>query len=374
MRCRLPLIGSVALLLTFTGALARAQSLPLMALSEAVNPTTQPAAQSAATQPAAAAQPPQASDTGGTMADTFGKTTVGQLFHGQRTLTPQEAIKLEFWLSAGRDLIYAAVGFIPRVFVAALFLLIFWGIHRALRRVVVGGMNHANVDQSIRDMLGHLIKWGVMGFGLVIACNQVGVQIAALLTGVSIIGLAIGFAAQDAISNFISGIVIFWDKPFKVGDWIQIQDVYARVVRITFRSTRLLNEDGDIVVYPNTAMLANKIANHSTDPVTRVNVPINIPYKDSIDDARAALLALTTGDERVLTHPGPQVIVNTVDAGIVGLILRFWVKDESLERTIRAEFLERMKNALFPPPKLDDASSAPLTTISPETQQLKAAS
>jgi small conductance mechanosensitive channel len=351
------------LLVLVSAPLVADAQVPIQLLS-AAGQVAEPATQPAATQPAAAQVSSSGSATApsatpqpsGSASDAFGKTKFMELFRGQKTLTPQEAMKLDFWLSAGKEMLFAAVGFIPRVFVAGLFLLVFWGIHRAVRRMVISGMSRANVDDSIRDMLGHLIKWAVMGFGLVIAFNQVGVQITAMLTGISILGLAIGFAAQDAISNFISGVVIFWDKPFKVGDWIQIQDVYARVARITFRSTRLHNEDGDIVVYPNTAMLANKIANHSADPVTRVNVPILIPYKDSIDDARAKLLALVSRDGRIMTDPTPTVVVNTADGVNVGLVLRFWVKDESLERVLRGEFLERAKNALFPPIQLTEPS------------------
>src|SRR5205085_352755 len=159
-------------------------------------------------------------------------------------------------------------------------------------------MKKANVDSSIRDMLGHLLKWSIMGFGIVIACNQIGIQIAALLTGVSIIGLAIGFAAQETLANFIAGVVIFWDKPFRVGDWIEVEGVFGQVQRVTFRSTRLLDLNGIAVVFPNTAMLSHRVSNHTTHPLTRVNVPIGIAYKESITDARKVLLGLTGGDSR----------------------------------------------------------------------------
>ena len=133
-----------------------------------------------------------------------------------------------------------------------------------------------SVDPSIRDMLGHLIKWTIMGFGLVIACNQIGIQIAALLTGVGIIGLAVGFAAQETLANFIAGVVIFWDKPFRVGDWLELDETYGRVQRVTFRSTRILDINGQVIIYPNTHMLANRVANHTTHPLTRVAVPIEV--------------------------------------------------------------------------------------------------
>jgi small conductance mechanosensitive channel len=207
-------------------------------------------------------------------------------------------------------------------------------------------MKAAGVDESIRDMLGMLLKWGIIGFGLIIAGNQVGIQIAALLTGVSIIGLAISFAAQESLSNFIAGIMIFWDKPFKVGDWIVIDGELGQVKRVTFRSTRLQNMDGDIVVLPNVKMLSEKVINKSTNDVTRANVAIGIAYKESIDAARAALLELVSMDPRILKSPEPEVVVKNLGASSVDLVLHFWIREEKYEDAMQYEYMERAKVAL----------------------------
>jgi small conductance mechanosensitive channel len=242
--------------------------------------------------------------------------------------------------------LYWLVAFIPRLIVAAVFLLFFWLIYRGLRRVAIASMKSAHVDESIRDLLIRLIKWSVMGFGVVIAANQIGIQITALLTGVSIVGLAVSFAAQETIANLIAGIVIFWDKPFRVGDWVEIDSVYGQVERITFRSTRLLTGAGEIVVFPNTAMLATKLSNHTTHPHVRVRVDITIGYAESIDAAREVLLATLAGDERIVADPAPSVGVVECASRGVALALNFWVADKSLEKAMRGEYLEKAKKAL----------------------------
>ena len=195
-------------------------------------------------------------------------------------------------------------------------------------------------------MLASLIKWSIMGFALVIACNQIGLEIAALLTGVSIIGLAIGFAAQETLANFIAGVVIFWDKPFRIGDWIVIDGMFGQILRVSFRSTRMLNLNGETIVMPNTYMLSNRVANHSTHPHVRIEIPIGIAYKDSIDDARLALLATVAGDKRVCQDPAPQVVVMECAASSVNLMFRIWITDESMEKAIFCEYLEKAKKAL----------------------------
>jgi small conductance mechanosensitive channel len=296
----------------------------------------------AATQPAAQAAPGAEES----LVERLRKTRFGKIVEGEEKLQAEDLVELRFWISLVEGPVREILTFIPRLLAAFIFFVIFWMVYRGIRRVVGGSMAKARVDQSIRDMLMPLVKWAILGFGVVIACNQVGIQITALLTGVSIIGLAIGFAAQETLSNFIAGIVIFWDRPFGVGDWIQIDGTYGQVQRVTFRSTRILNHDGKIIILPNTFMLANKVSNHSSNPITRIKIEIGIAYKESIDAARAVLLGLPQGDERLATTPPPSVVVRECAGSSVNLVLRLWVLDESIEMALQCEYLEKAKKAL----------------------------
>jgi small conductance mechanosensitive channel len=88
------------------------------------------------------------------------------------------------------------------------------------------------------------------------------------------------------------------------------------------------------------------VSNHTTHPLTRVSVPIGIAYKESIDDARQALLNATQGDDRIAPDPAPQVVVAACADSSINLMLRFWIRDESIEKLIVFEYLERSKKAL----------------------------
>lgn len=305
---------------------------------------TQPAATQPTTQPIA--QQVVVVDSSGSTLNPLMKTRLAQWAEGKQRVSLHDVMEPEFWIASIQDLIVAVIAFIPRLVVAFFFLVAFWLTYRGIRRVVLGSMGKAHVDQSIRDMLGHIIKWAIMGFGLVIACNQIGVQITALLTGVSIIGLAIGFAAQETLANFIAGIVIFWDKPFRVGEWITVDGLFARVSRVTFRSTRLLNLEGETLIFPNTYMLSNRVLNHSSHPETRVSVPITLASSVSIHDTRQTLLGLIKGDERVRQEPAPEMVVEECTPATTTILLRFWVQDEALLRKLRHEYLEKAKLAL----------------------------
>ena len=302
----------------------------------------------APTAPAAPTQPSQAgsakSATGG-LAKAFDQLTIGKLFKGEKKLSPEELGHIEFWVALIKEPLLAGVGFIPRLFVAFVFLAFFYLVYRAMRRLIVGSLSKANVDPSIRDMLGHLIKWTIMGFGLVIAFNQIGIQITALLTGVSIVGLAMGLAAQETLANFIAGIVIFWDKPFRIGDAIEIEGASGTVQRVTFRSTRMLDGDGQVIVLPNTYVLAHKLSNGTAHALRRVNVPVGIAYKESIDLARATMLGLLDEDTRVCSDPVPTVVVTECADSSVKLVLHFWIRDKAIAAAMKCEYLEKVKKA-----------------------------
>lgn len=317
---------AVAMLAATTVAIA--QTVPA-----ATESTTAPAANAAA---APAAKLPDATVTGATklLTDKFNHLTVDQIFDPG------------FWRSFLLDAIRWTIGFIPRLVVAAFLIFFFWVIYRVVRKVLLGMMKTAGVDESIRDMLSHLLKWVVLGFGLIIAGNQIGLEIAALLTGVSIIGLAVGFAAQESLSNFIAGIMIFLDKPFKVGDWIEFNGQLGQVKRVTFRSTRMTNQDGDIVVLPNVQVLSTPMINKSANTITRVRVNVGIAYDASIEEAREAILALTRDDARVERMPAPKVDVIHLNNSSVDLEFRFWIRDEQYEHAMRNEYTEKVKLAL----------------------------
>ena len=260
-------------------------------------------------------------------------------------LTVHQILDPGFWRQFAGEGVRWAVGFLPRLVVASFLIAFFWVVYRIIRKLALSSMRAAGVDESIRDMLGHLLKWVVLGFGFIIAGNQIGLEIAALLTGVSIIGLAVGFAAQESLSNFIAGIMIFLDKPFQLGDWIEIDGHVGQVRRVTFRSTRLTNLDGDGVVLPNLMMLSNKLVNRSANPITRVHVSVGIAYGASIDLARRTLVGLCAGDARIEQSPAPRVAVMQLSNSSVDLELRFWIREEQYEDAMQHEYTEKAKLA-----------------------------
>jgi small conductance mechanosensitive channel len=144
----------------------------------------------------------------------------------------------------------------------------------------------------------------------------------------------------------IAGFLIFWDRPFKVGDFITTLDKYGEVREITMRTTRIRTMANTYVVIPNKQIIGDMLINHSLYGEVRVNVPVGIAYKERIADARRTLLPAAAGVPGVLRAPPPEVVPVELGDSSVNLEVRVWIDDPAQERRVFAEVLEASKVAL----------------------------
>jgi small conductance mechanosensitive channel len=244
----------------------------------------------------------------------------------------------------GTDLV---ITFVPRL-VAGLFVgLVFFALYRVAYRVTHRIMDGSpRVDSGLQNLA--LKSLQIVGLGLIglLILAQLGLNVTALIAGLGITGLALGFAAKDTLENFISGITILLDKPFRVGETVRIEDVYGTVEEISLRSTWIRTAQSQIMVMPNTLMINQKLINFSRHGVLRIDIDFGIAYKESIEAARAVVLGSLEGDDRILVDPAPDVVVTELDDSSVNVCLRMFVADARLEYPLRFEYLEKLREAL----------------------------
>lgn len=241
----------------------------------------------------------------------------------------------------------ALVAVAPGVALALAILAGFWIGFRLIRIPLRALLVRSGLHETLIELLvERLLRFTVLAFGVVMAADQLGVNVRAALAGLGIFGLAVGFAAQDTLANVISGFLIFIDKPFQVGDWVRVADQYGRVFHITLRTTRIRTRSNTYVVIPNKKIIDEVLINHSKHGSTRVAVPIGIAYKESIPAARQALLGAVAGFPEILREPAPDVVVMGCGASSVDLELRVWVDDAELERPVFHRVMEAGKLAL----------------------------
>lgn len=239
------------------------------------------------------------------------------------------------------------VSFIPKVIGALFVFILFYALYRVAGSVLERVLHRSKrVDAGLQNLLIKTYRVVATIFIAIMVLDQFGVNVTALLAGLSIVGIAVGFAARDALENFISGITILLDRPFRIGDNIEIDDVYGSVEEITLRSTRLRTLNNEIMVMPNSQMINQKMVNHTILGVVRVEIPFGIAYKEYPQQARDVVLKLTEGDERLHPDHKPQVVVTALGASSVDMMLRVFLKNPKLEVPVRFEYIEKVREAL----------------------------
>ncbi len=250
------------------------------------------------------------------------------------------------WLSSDA-LLALAIATAPRILAALLVLFAFYVLLRILRPALRSGLTRAGIAPALIHLLvDGVVRGAVWVVALVMAASQLGINVGAALAGLGVVGIAVGFAAQETIANMIAGFLIFWDRPFKVGDWVTTQDRYGEVREITLRTTRLRTHNNTYVVIPNKQVIGELLINHSMYGESRVNVSVGIAYKESIDDARRVLLAAIQRLEDILPMPAPTVVVDELGDSSVNLSIRVWVGEAVNETKVRFSVTEASKKAL----------------------------
>ena len=244
------------------------------------------------------------------------------------------------------ELVTQVVSFLPNLIVGIIIFIAFLIFYRITSRALRAALHRASVHETLVQLLiSSMYKYVIVVLGLVMALDQMGVNVGAALAGLGVAGIAVGFAAQDSIANSIAGFMIFWDKPFIVGDWITAEDEYGRVTDITLRTTRIRTVRNTYVVIPNKTIIDSVLENHSKHGETRVDVPIGIAYKEDIRQAREVLLSAVEGVKGI-GKLASDVVVSNLGGSSVDLFVRVWLDDAGDEKRVYADVLERSKLAL----------------------------
>ena len=237
--------------------------------------------------------------------------------------------------------------FLPDLLAALAILFVFWLGYRISRKPLRLILQRANFHENlIKLLIDNLYKSILLFFSIVMAGGQIGINVGAMLAGFGVAGIAIGFAAQDSLANTIAGFLIFWDKPFELGDWITVAEQYGQVTNITLRSTRIRTLNNTYVVLPNKSIIEQVMVNHSKHGATRIEVPVGIAYKEYIPDARKVILKKIEELETILKDPAPDVVVTQLGSSSVDMIVRIWIEDAKDEKAVFYRVMEESKLAL----------------------------
>ena len=194
------------------------------------------------------------------------------------------------------------------------------------------------VDLGVREATGTIVRYLLLFIGLLVILQTIGIDLTALSILTGAVGLGIGFGLQNIASNFISGIIILFERPVRIGDRIAVGDVEGDVVRIGARSTTVLTNDNIDIIIPNSKLITENVVNwtHGERKV-RFRIPVSVAYSVDIRKVEQALFEAAKDVYDVLESPAP--VVRFIQFGENGLEfeLRAWTTTLVQRRNSRAQ-------------------------------------
>ena len=239
-------------------------------------------------------------------------------------------------------LVVGVVRWLPNLVVAGVTLGAVWGLNRVAARAARYVMARSHVDETAISFAQTVIRYALFSLGFVTALGQVGVDVTGIMASLGVVGLTVGFAARDALSNIISGLFIFWDRPFVIGDLVEIGDTYGQVTAITMRSTRVVTPDGKMLAIPNATILNTIVASYTNFPHLRIDVDVTIGVGEDPERVRALLLALVHEHPDYMADRPARVVVTALGDYNNTVQLQAWLDDETKHVAARFALRERV--------------------------------
>ena len=209
-------------------------------------------------------------------------------------------------------------------------------------RVIAKG--ETTLDETAFPLINRTVRFIILALGAVLALDLLGLNIAPLLAGAGVMGLALSLAAKDTLSNLIAGVLLIMDRPFKVGDRIELWSApnetgtWGDVIEIGLRATKIRNPDNLVIVVPNSQIMVRDIINYTmSGEDIRLRIPFSVAYESDIDRAKVLLIDAAKKVEGVKLSPEPIVIVRGFGPSDVQIQLRVWILEARNRRRIADE-------------------------------------
>ena len=228
------------------------------------------------------------------------------------------------------------VDWINNVYMALITLTVTWLLARLVDAIIreylapLTEKTESDMDDQLIPVVRKGLRAAIWILGIIVALNNAGYNVGALLAGLGIGGLALAMAAKDTVANIFGGITIFTDKPFQINDRIKLNGFDGTITEIGIRSTRLKTLDGRIVTIPNAKFTDGMVENVSLEPWRKVIINLGLVYDTSAEKMEKALellnnIALGNPDVEDEHHVG----FNDFGASALGIVFVYYIKKGS---------------------------------------------
>lgn len=198
----------------------------------------------------------------------------------------------------------------------------------------IADKTRTKVDNIIFDLLKKFAGAIIYATAVILALDILGINVMPFIAGAGVAGIAVGFAAKDTLSNLIAGVLLIVDRPFEVGDRIEVWSApagtatWGDVLDIGLRATKIKTTDNIVIIIPNNEIMMRDIVNYTIiSSKIRVRVNIGIAYDADIQLAKSLIIGVAESASWIAKHPAPKVVVRNFGESSVDLQLRVWIED-----------------------------------------------
>ena len=222
-----------------------------------------------------------------------------------------------------------ALNVLPKIVIALIILAAGFFISHLIGNLLVAILKKNKVDETVHYFLRRMVVVLLrIIFGL-FALSAVGVNINSFIATLGAAGITAGIGLQSSISQFASGVEILFVKPFKKGDYIELENAAGRVEEIHFMNTTLLTLDNKKVIVPNSHITSNTLINYTAQELRRVDLVFSVSYGDDIGKAKKVIKACAEESEYILDKPEPTIAVKEHSASSIDIASYVWCKSSS---------------------------------------------
>lgn len=191
----------------------------------------------------------------------------------------------------------------------------------------------ADVEEHYTKPFKKIVSTVVYVVAILIILSIFGVRgsLTSLLAGAGFLGIVIGMATKDVLSGIIAGMVLYIDRPFKIGDWIEVGDKQGIVQDLSLQTTRIRNFSGELVTVPNSKIADSTVINKTAEPNSRIDIGIGVDYDTDMNKALMVCREVLDEEEEILEDPEPSIVVEEFADSSINLMIRFWVNRQDLK-------------------------------------------
>ena len=251
---------------------------------------------------------------------------------------------------------------LPYIVAGILVIIFFYIIAKIAKAIFLATSKKTHLDERLRILFGRLLVVFICVLGIFASLTIIipNFSFGQLIAGLGFTSFIVGFATKDILNNLLSGILILWQQPFKVGDYLFIKDKEGVVDHIGVRATELKMFDGERILIPNGDMYSSALTIRSAGAFRRIKLNLTIGYESKVSDSKEKILDALSQIEGVLDDPPPAVYVTDLGTEGVKLTVYFWINtDESSPLVVFDEASSNVNRVLrdadvklFPPPPM----------------------